>query len=258
MRRYADDLALDELTDAVLAALDSESAVPAMRECAHRTLLAVSHCHLSSLLTLTVRERAASVDLFPDPRLNDVMAMMSSRHAMEHPLLRHHVVTADVAIHTPGDVSPGWRSSWTFAYLRATAGVTEHIVVPVDFAPGLRVSFALGRDGRAFDDAERDALVRAQHVLRIGARAVRVAASARSRLEEQLDADGAEQPLTRREREVLGALASGRARRVVARELGISVRTLDKHVEHVNTKLGTASLLQSLEACSRARVATTL
>lgn len=252
MRRDGES-ALDELTEAVLAAVDDPTAVPAMYQCAHSSLLSMSHCHLSSLHMLSTPERAATVSLFPHAHLNELMSSMSTQHPLEHPLLRHHILTGDVEIHTPDDVARDWRSSWVFEYLRLTTGVVEHIAVPVDFTGGLRVSFALGRDSRPFDDAERDALTEAQRVLRIGWRAVRVGAAARARV--NAIASSRTAGLTSREREVLEALASGRARRVVARELGVSVRTLDKHVEHVNTKLGTASLLQSLDASSRTEVA---
>ena len=45
-------------------------------------------------------------------------------------------------------------------------------------------------------------------------------------------------PLTPRESEVLLKLTSGRTARAIARELGVSERTVRKHLEHVYAKLG--------------------
>ena len=45
-------------------------------------------------------------------------------------------------------------------------------------------------------------------------------------------------PLTPRESEVLRKLTSGRTARAIARELGVSERTVRKHLEHVYEKLG--------------------
>src|SRR5688572_13517006 len=60
------------------------------------------------------------------------------------------------------------------------------------------------------------------------------------------------QPLTKREIEILGALADGRPRAVVAGELFISKRTLEKHVFNICTKTGTNSLLEALGVARRA------
>ncbi|MHB8420640.1 MAG: response regulator transcription factor [Myxococcales bacterium] len=49
--------------------------------------------------------------------------------------------------------------------------------------------------------------------------------------------------LTPRETEVLVALADGRTQRAAAFALGISTSSIKKHVEHVNHKLGTESLV---------------
>jgi DNA-binding CsgD family transcriptional regulator len=46
-------------------------------------------------------------------------------------------------------------------------------------------------------------------------------------------------PLGRREAEVLALLASGRTNAAIARELGLSPRTVGHHLEHVFAKLGT-------------------
>lgn len=45
-------------------------------------------------------------------------------------------------------------------------------------------------------------------------------------------------PLTTREREVLHCLAKGYDNSEIAEELGIAVRTVNRHLENIRTKLG--------------------
>jgi DNA-binding CsgD family transcriptional regulator len=45
-------------------------------------------------------------------------------------------------------------------------------------------------------------------------------------------------PLTARELEVADLIAEGLTNGEIARNLGVSIRTVDSHVEHVRTKLG--------------------
>jgi DNA-binding NarL/FixJ family response regulator len=63
----------------------------------------------------------------------------------------------------------------------------------------------------------------------------------RSRLEEQ-------QRLTDREREVLQAILNGMCHQEVAELLGISKRTVDKHREHLNAKLGVRNMVELVKA----------
>jgi DNA-binding NarL/FixJ family response regulator len=51
--------------------------------------------------------------------------------------------------------------------------------------------------------------------------------------------------LTRREREVLGLIASGRSNKRIALELGIAEKTVKTHVGHVLAKLGVADRTQA-------------
>jgi LuxR family maltose regulon positive regulatory protein len=61
---------------------------------------------------------------------------------------------------------------------------------------------------------------------------------------------GLVEPLTRRELEVLGMLASGRSNRAIASELVVTLDTVKKHVSHLLAKLGAAN---RTEAVARAR-----
>ncbi|BCX47851.1 hypothetical protein HAHE_17590 [Haloferula helveola] len=59
--------------------------------------------------------------------------------------------------------------------------------------------------------------------------------------------------LTRREREVMRLMGTGRSRSEVASQLGVSKRTVDKHLEHTYVKLGVSGLHEALVelACGR-------
>jgi DNA-binding NarL/FixJ family response regulator len=53
-------------------------------------------------------------------------------------------------------------------------------------------------------------------------------------------------PLTPREREVLGLLASGRANRQIAKELHLSLSTVKRHLEHIMSKLEVSDRTQAV------------
>ena len=59
----------------------------------------------------------------------------------------------------------------------------------------------------------------------------------RIRSNSMLPRNGAHHPLTDREREVLSLIGDGLKDREIAVALGISVRTVEKHVEHILRKL---------------------
>jgi LuxR family transcriptional regulator, maltose regulon positive regulatory protein len=61
---------------------------------------------------------------------------------------------------------------------------------------------------------------------------------------------GLRDPLTSREREVLGLLAQGRANRDIATELVVTLDTVKRHVSHILAKLSAAN---RTEAVARAR-----
>jgi ATP/maltotriose-dependent transcriptional regulator MalT len=77
-----------------------------------------------------------------------------------------------------------------------------------------------------------------------------IAARAGSASHDPLSPQLLAEPLSAREREVLGLLAEGRDNAEIARALGVAVSTIKSHVNHIFGKLGVTN---RLEAVLRAR-----
>ncbi len=116
-------------------------------------------------------------------------------------------------------------------------GLEHQMVINYRLDGPMHRAFLMGRGGRDFSD---DDLLVAGHVQR----AV-VALDVQSRLVSRLSAVDRRLPdsigdlsVTGRELAVLQLLAEGQPTRVIARRLGCSPRTVQKHLEHVFRKLG--------------------
>lgn len=62
--------------------------------------------------------------------------------------------------------------------------------------------------------------------------------------------------LTAREREVLGLAAEGRTNAAIAHALGLSPRTVAKHLEHTYRKLEVSCRVQAVERARQSQVST--
>ncbi len=107
------------------------------------------------------------------------------------------------------------------------------MALPIFVRDGLLVSFVLNRSRRDFSDRERALLdVLRPHLARLYRRT------------QTLDR------LTAREHEVLNWIARGKSDAQIADILGMSVRTVQKHLEHIYAKLGvetrTAAVMRAL------------
>jgi DNA-binding CsgD family transcriptional regulator len=87
------------------------------------------------------------------------------------------------------------------------------------------VGIAMHREGTGFDDGDRALLARLRPVLGFVVR-------------EALAAPGPQPALTAREGQILRLVARGESNDAVGLALGISTRTVEKHLEHVYRKLG--------------------
>lgn len=119
-----------------------------------------------------------------------------------------------------------WRSP------QATAWLEQAFAAPADAAAWLQGAVAQGRIGTAFANGALHAQYLGQ--VGIGEAMFVLTATAESATVQRLR----EAALTPRETEVLGWLAKGKTNRDIAEILGLSPRTVNKHLEHVFEKLG--------------------
>ncbi|MFG2997784.1 LuxR C-terminal-related transcriptional regulator [Streptomyces sp. NPDC048340] len=122
-----------------------------------------------------------------------------------------------------------WRATSTYGYLHEHCGMSEQLVIRVKGSPARVHGLAVMRATRAFTAldlamaSELGAVLSAVHRLRF------------AELAQETDVVR----LTRRESEVLALWQYGLTGRAIARRLGITPRTVDKHAENLRHKLGT-------------------
>ncbi|HEY5995417.1 MAG TPA: response regulator transcription factor [Candidatus Deferrimicrobiaceae bacterium] len=110
------------------------------------------------------------------------------------------------------------------------------LVLSMHKDPGsVRRALALGVDGFILKDEAFNDLERAIEVVMAGGRflspPVRSIANRHAGTLEH-------EPLTSRERQVVGLIAVGKSTREIARELGIGIKTVETHRQHIMDKLG--------------------
>lgn len=167
-----------------------------------------------------------------------------------HPLVRHYAETGANTPLTLSDVldDRSWRSSEAFDAIRHTSGATRHIALPLHGLDGVNRGFVLGRGGIDFTGREREYVLRLQPLL------TRVDAHLRElRRWRRPDCDDAADDLrlTPRELTVLSLLADGITADAIGRKLGISPRTVHRHLDHLYRKFGTTDRLSTVLLAQR-------
>lgn len=154
------------------------------------------------------------------------------RHFFDHPLVREHGRNPHAVTRRIGDLlaeGEFHRTPLYNDYYRAI-GIDHVMAVPIHVDRRLLVSFVLNRRGRGFSDRDRERLeVIRPHLGTL----YRLSAAA-----QRLPGAGAAASLTSRESEVLRWLAAGKTDRDIGAILGISSRTVHKHLQHIYEKLG--------------------
>jgi DNA-binding CsgD family transcriptional regulator len=197
------------------------------------------------------RPTDSSAYFWPDPTIALVGERMT-RESLMHPVVRFYLTTGNLDVLEASDVCGGracWRATPSFAIIREEFGITEDLTIPLAVRDGVLSAIVLGRSGHPYSARERDVaqwvqlttqLLDSQLHLRstilMSQARISAAPSARPHI------------LTERELGVMDQMASGRTRHAAARQLGISARTLDRHLDNIYRKLGVSSLVAALAA----------
>lgn len=167
----------------------------------------------------------------------------------EHPLVRYHGRKQGLDAHRITDSLPQsqFRESPIYNEYYRRIGIDYVIAVPLFVDRGLLVSFVLNRNRSDFSDRERALLDLVREPL---------GSLYRHLLARGREARGfASLPVTPREREVLSWLAAGKTDKDIGEILGMSPRTVQKHLQHIYEKLGvetrTAAVVRAMEIGSR-------
>ena len=168
------------------------------------------------------------------------------RYFRSHPLVQFHSTHLDGGAHRITDslATAQFRRSGLFNEYYRKIGIDHVVAMPMFIDRGLLVSFVLNRTKRDFSDRECALLNLVRRPL---------AALYRSLLALERPQDTAafdKLPITPREREVLTWVGAGKSDRQIADILGMSNRTVQKHLEHIYEKLGvetrTAAVMRAL------------
>lgn len=195
-------------------------------------LTTLSLCDLQSGRRHVIASPAAAID-------DDARAAFD-RHFRMHPLVRHHAFERGDHAHRVSD-------SITFADFRRTdlydqyyrrVGIRHVMALPVMVDDAWLVSFVLNRGGHDFTDRDRARVdVLRQSIARLFRR-TRLLDRVRDGAARLAPALPRLRELSTREHEVLTWVAAGKTDRDIGEILGISHRTVHKHLQRVYAKLG--------------------
>ncbi len=191
----------------------------------------------SEVTTLSICDLGAGtrkVVSFPENAIGSQEQASFNRLIHEHPLVRFHSTHARGGACRISDCVPRaqFERQAIFGEYYARIGIDHVMAVPVIASSGLVMSYVLNRKGRDFSDVERGLMDQLRPALANLYRMAMMGAGASG----AALAPGAQ--LTAREREVLPWVAAGKSDRQVAAILGVSVRTVQKHLENAYVKLG--------------------
>jgi DNA-binding CsgD family transcriptional regulator len=198
----------------------------------------------SEITTLSVCDLARntrSVVSSPGSAISAADREAFDRYFAAHPLVRFHAGNPQGGTHRISDSlsRTEFRESALFNEYYRRIGIDHVVAVPLFVDRSLLVSFVLNRNGRDFSDRERMLLDLVREPL---------AALYRHALVRQRNIGAL--PVTPREREVLEWLAGGKTDREIGEILGMSPRTVQKHLQHIYEKLGvetrTAAVMRAL------------
>lgn len=164
-------------------------------------------------------------------------------HVGEHPVIAHHRATADISPWAISDFVDlqAFRRTGLYCEFYRPLGATDQIsfILP---GPQLIIGIAVNTADACVTDRERMLCRLLQPVLSQTYRYLVAPRPDPASVIRYLERRG----LTAREVEVMMLVRSPATTKRVAAELGISARTVEKHVEHALTKLGAPSRLHAV------------
>lgn len=211
-------------------------------------LAARTHAGLVSRITLSrtdphhVEMDVVGTMFHPGPELWPTAAQVRN-----HPISRYHAESGDSSPVLMTDVlTSGWELDPGSAEVMRDLRISEHqLSIPVGPVADYAGWVVVAED--RFDERVPEEIGAVQRLLAGLDAHVRVLAQAHRTL-----ASGADAPhLTPRERVVLVLLAKGCTAEAMARRLGISPRTVHKHLEHLYRKLGASDRLSAVLAAQQ-------
>ncbi|WP_334173492.1 response regulator transcription factor [Sinomonas sp.] len=191
---------------------------------------------------------SAEVSVYPDCPLDDAdVARILLELWEDHPLVLSYVEARGEAIWSPrrlSDLVTDGQLYRTRAYREGLArlGTNRQLSFLAQRTSPLRIQgWTMNRLGRDFSDDEVDLARHVQPVLRL-----LDLAFSDGRLGRQWEGIAEEHDVTGREQEILRLLAQGLTGMAIGHLLGISPRTVAKHLEHAYSKLGCTNRIDAL------------
>ena len=232
----SEDTVLLELVGEVMGLLDVSELRRGLLEGLHRALP-------SRWVSLNEIGPHGVVCSLSEPQIPQQYLHKFSQLAGDNPLYARHQQTGDGRAYRFSDVATRRELEATRLYreVYVPLGVKHQIAFTLPSGAGEVMAIALSRGVRDYSDAERDLLNRARPFL---IQAYRNALAYSSRITGALPHLGAalqRAGLTQREADVMRLVAVGGSNRDVAARLGLSDRTVQKHLEHAFRKLGVSS-----------------
>jgi DNA-binding CsgD family transcriptional regulator len=196
-----------------------------------------------------------SISVIMDPPAEPELVEEFSRLAHQNPLIEHYNATHDGRALRISDVvsQEEFHSREIYQRVYQVLGVEYQIAFTLPHVRDRILGVVLSRSERDFDDDERDVLEAARPFLiqayRNAVRYSALLAGQRAGHPSTLALPGIARlrqlGLTRRQSEVLQLIATGAAEREIGSRLGISHRTVQKHLEHCYRALGVDSRSQA-------------
>jgi DNA-binding CsgD family transcriptional regulator len=208
------------------------------------------HGLLDALLHAMPLKWASLNEIGPDgavalvkPHLDERWHPKFAELAHENPIYRRWLQTRDGRAYRFSDVvtREQLESTRLFREIYLPLGINHQIAFTLPHGADRILAVVLHREDRDFSDAERDFLNRARPFLIQAYRNAVAYSELRAQSGEALEATLVANGLTAREAEVMRLVALGGSNRDVAARLGLSDRTVQKHLERAFRKLGVAT-----------------